>query len=273
MWIYSPCSAGSEGLTSESEEPSQDWALKAESALMWRGRRSPSRSWLARWRRALWMRRPFGRMCELSAPTFAPDPSTWSSVGSPAKTSRAPESGPVSGARSQGCSTSSLGSFASWSPDTSSWRTCEGSLFGESMPFSGSWPASGSMRSGRVFRRRMLAPLTSASGGSAWPTAKASQGGSEPDHARKKRGAGGPRLDGAAKAWPTPTARDWRDGDVRGMDVPTKSILGRTAPRWRGLQDKTTSTDGGDTSAKVVLNPRFVEALMGFPDGWTGLGR
>lgn len=31
-----------------------------------------------------------------------------------------------------------------------------------------------------------------------------------------------------------------------------------------------TSTDGSDGSSSIpVLNPRFVEALMGFPIGWT----
>jgi hypothetical protein len=32
---------------------------------------------------------------------------------------------------------------------------------------------------------------------------------------------------------------------------------------------RTTRKDGATTSDQAVLSPRFVEAMMGFPDGWT----
>ena len=35
-----------------------------------------------------------------------------------------------------------------------------------------------------------------------------------------------------------------------------------------GLQDQTTETDGDDGSKPAVLNPDFVEALMGLETGW-----
>jgi len=37
-----------------------------------------------------------------------------------------------------------------------------------------------------------------------------------------------------------------------------------------GRPDPTTPRDGMSGSGSVVLNPAFVEALMGFPPGWTG---
>ena len=66
------------------------------------------------------------------------------------------------------------------------------------MPFSGSWPRSGTMQSGAAFERQMSARLTDEIDGSAWPTA---------------------------------TARDYKDGDPSPV-VPTNALLGRAAPRW-----------------------------------------
>lgn len=65
-------------------------------------------------------------------------------------------------------------------------------------------------------------------------------------------------LAGAVLYWPTPTARDWKDGACAEANVPTNGLLGRLAPRMMP------SGGGG-----MVLNPRFVEALMGWPIGWT----
>jgi len=57
------------------------------------------------------------------------------------------------------------------------------------------------------------------------------------------------------RAWPTPMARDHKDGDAT-ADVPTNGHLGRAAPR-------------DPTSHPGQLNPDWVEMLMGFPIGWT----
>jgi hypothetical protein len=116
---------------------------------------------------------------------------------------------------------------------------------------------------------------------------------------------GNPTLKGAAHGWATPTTRDWKDtgAAVERGDVPENALLGRQVARWptptsmdsrssgsagyattethsagvtltdravRGLRGPTTATDGASTStAGRVLNPRFVEALMGWPIGWT----
>jgi len=61
--------------------------------------------------------------------------------------------------------------------------------------------------------------------------------------------------------WMTATTRDWKDGACADADVPTNGLLGRQVLR--------TETAGSDGSGKAVLNPSFVEALMGFPPGWT----
>lgn len=60
--------------------------------------------------------------------------------------------------------------FAKYDPSTQSWRTSRRSLFGGLMKFSGDWPRSGTMLSGRLFRRPLLVPPTGESGSSSWPT-------------------------------------------------------------------------------------------------------
>ena len=61
----------------------------------------------------------------------------------------------------------------------------------------------------------------------------------------------------------TPTARDHKDGATSMANTPVNGLLGR--------QVLTTPMAGHDTSdTRRTLNPLFVEALMGWPTGWTG---
>ena len=69
-------------------------------------------------------------------------------------------------------------------------------------------------------------------------------------------------LEGQAKTGTTPTARDFKDGANPSENVPTNGVLGRQAPRWNQT-----------TGPPKCLNPRFVEALMGFPRDWTDCER
>lgn len=59
-----------------------------------------------------------------------------------------------------------------------------------------------------------------------------------------------------AGLWPTPTSRDHKDG-TNVENVPVNGLLGRAV---------------GPTKQSGALNPRWVEWLMGYPDGWTDLG-
>jgi hypothetical protein len=58
--------------------------------------------------------------------------------------------------------------------------------------------------------------------------------------------------------WATPNASDAAHGGG-------KRKTGTTTQAIASHRDRKQSTDG------LVLNPQFVEALMGFPDGWTAL--
>jgi DNA (cytosine-5)-methyltransferase 1 len=93
-----------------------------------------------------------------------------------------------------------------------------------------------------------------------WPTPQVdsfrSRGGERKDEAG---------LDQMARLWGTPTARDHKDGATSLANTPVNGLLGR--------QVLAMPTAGGDTSGTPrSLNPRFVEALMGWPSGWTGFG-
>jgi hypothetical protein len=85
-------------------------------------------------------------------------PSTSSAAASPARTSVTParERDWLESDRDSGTSSPVL--FASFDPDTCSWRTSQLSLLGGLMPFSGRWPRSGIALSGRVCQRLLSEP-------------------------------------------------------------------------------------------------------------------
>lgn len=76
-----------------------------------------------------------------------------------------------------------------------------------------------------------------------WPTPGASDAKAATKHKR-----GNPTLYGAVQRWPTPSATDYK---------------GSHKPGQRRGQLTDAVQDCGQ------LNPRWVEWLMGFPDGWT----
>jgi hypothetical protein len=75
----------------------------------------------------------------------------------------------------------------------------------------------------------------------------------------------GTTLCDATRMWMTPTARDHKDGATSLANTPVNGLLGR--------QVLVTPTAGGTScDTPRTLNPAFVEALMGWPTGWTGFG-
>jgi hypothetical protein len=71
-----------------------------------------------------------------------------------------------------------------------------------------------------------------------------------------------------AMQWGTPTSRDWKDGASPSMEAPTNGLLGRQAPRTAMPGDESLPAD---QTSRRRLNPRFVEWLMGWPDGYLAL--
>lgn len=77
-----------------------------------------------------------------------------------------------------------------------------------------------------------------------------------------------PLLPKQAEQWATPTSRDWKDGANPSAEVATNSLLGRQAPRTQMPGDESLPSD---RTSRRRLNPRFVEWLMGWPEGWVDL--
>jgi len=63
----------------------------------------------------------------------------------------------------------------------------------------------------------------------------------------------------------TPTARDHKDGATPLVNTPVNDLLGRQV-----LATPTVGNNGCEP--RRTLNPAFVEALMGWPTGWTAFG-
>ena len=127
--------------------------------------------------------------------------------------------------------------LARWNPTRDVWEqeTLQDSLFSEpSDVFSGTWPRSGSMRSGVAYARPTSAAVTGAIGSSfspgkeLLPTPTAylgSWGGAQPP---EKRRAGGHQVhlhDVLLHLFPTPTARDGEEPPT--AEVPVNALLGR----------------------------------------------
>lgn len=150
--------------------------------------------------------RPSGMTCASS--TGDPGVDAWisslaaypaSPTPSPASNSETPTSaifGPIFG-----------GSFARFSPGSCSLRTYQDSLFTEEgcSEYSESLPPTGGMLSGRLYRLRTLAPITSASGCGLWPT-------QVQDGDRATNYAQGGRSLGATVRFATPNATDGKTG-------------------------------------------------------------
>jgi hypothetical protein len=177
-----------------------------------------------------------------------------------------------------------------------SWRT-SAALFdmpmgsGHGLP---TLPASGSMRSGRLFARPMSERRMSESGSSRWPTADANS-------ATYSNGARGMNLREAASQWATQNAQNMNDGESlesferrkqknlakhmngNGMGTPLAvQVRQRSTPAardWKDGQDPDVHGRHSDSlglqahkmtgASGAALSPYFVETLMGLRDGWT----
>ena len=170
--------------------------------------------------------------------------------------------------------------------------------------FSETWPRSGSMRNGHVSEHQTLARPIAGNGSLSWQTPATFQGKYRRQVGQTERAE--LLLPGQAENWATPTSRDWKDGSNPSDNVPTNALLGRQAPRtpmpgqkssendptsprrWASPQSRDYRSVTGNESAqrehatqilnvqvdetgRKRLNPKFVEWLMGWPEGWIEL--
>ena len=164
---------------------------------------------------------------------------------------------------------SSPESWASWDRNTLSWRTSALSLLEDSMLFSGRWPTSGTMQNGRMYPRDPWVRPISATASSSWPTPVATDArqmpprNGVPQHILDSPTPVSGRnvsLQHAVLMWPTPCARDYKG----------KSGAGRQAKRGNP-EDTLPNAVAQVEDGNGILNPTWVEWLMGFPLGWSEL--
>lgn len=151
---------------------------------------------------------------------------------------------------------------------STSWlKTCRDSLVQGMLPglaegsletFSGTWPDWGSMQNGVCYRQQHLVLRISGKECSLLPTPTATEYGSNQGGAAGREGQKNrPSLGTLARTGllPTPAARDHRSPNKKSYQERSQSKKGEQLP----------NAVGG------LLNPEFVETMMGFPLGWTEL--
>ena len=139
-------------------------------------------------------------------------------------------------------------SFARFDPNSSSWKTFQTSLTGDSLPYSGTWPRSGSMQNGVLSKRAMLVLAINETGFSSSPTMFPTP--TTIDNALCPSMANKSPAHQNLRNLPTPCARDWKD-------------IG-TSPSEKNRNSPPLAVHAGGR-----LNPIWIEWLMGFPIGWT----
>jgi hypothetical protein len=234
------------------------------------------------------------------------DPSSSASMSSaadsPARTSALPVEAQALMESAQGSGSTLTDSLASYDHASSSWKTSQLSLLEEWDESSVIWPRAGMTRNGIAYRRQPLAPLTAGTVSGSWPTpdAGAFNISEDLDNWRERRARTGNKqhtrrqtpLGVAVRIWPTPTARDWKDGSAKACaNVPANGLLGRVVHQWPtpklgglcgGTGSKHMIESRSDLTAEEArsmvsgnggsLNPTWVEWLMGYPLGWTDCG-
>ena len=124
-------------------------------------------------------------------------------------------------------------------------------------------------------RPQTLGHRTDENGCSLWPTPTATpygsgQNGNPRDGRDAYKHPKTPSLDTLARNWPTPTVSDAINSRRAGYMIRGNpgTTLNDAADFHHGEE---TRTPGEPGKSKLVLSPAFVEALMGFPQGWTAL--
>ena len=148
-------------------------------------------------------------------------------------------------------------SFASFDPDSSSWKTCQPSSHEVDSPtFLGRWPTAGLMLLGACMPQKTWVPRISASGSlsSGWPTPLWNTPTACEDEGTGYRTRGTPKLKGQAKEWTHPTLDGGR---------PLSEVVERFGHPDQTQTGPESRKNGGR------LNSRFVEWLMGFPENWS----
>ena len=144
--------------------------------------------------------------------------------------------------------------LANYDPALSSWKTCQLSLPGMAPSLLESLPRWGMTQSGALYRLPTPERHTSENAGGAWPTPTASD--------VKTGGVDRQNLRQVVRMWPTPKASD----SVMGM---TANCSDRAPEKSTHIQAQVAIAEDWKPGSGLLLNPEWLETLMGFPPGWT----
>ena len=276
-WAYVPQCSACAPATEDSNWGSEKLASILASSVTWRGKPSPPQTWSRRFKRRPWIRLLSGLTCGHS--THGPlQGSICSSQASRVSRGVRPGSVRVS-TTSDGSGQTSLALSVSADPAPSSSNAPPASAKKGSPSCSPTLPIRGTMLRGHVTslpprqEHPTVGPGSSWSRGR-WPTPAASDSRSSGRHTTTTGVMHpGTSLTDAMRQWPTPCARDHQGGNLKPYSERGGGTKGEQLPnfvRHHFHQVQTTPKAGEPTSQPAVLNPAFLEALMGLPIGWTG---
>lgn len=270
MWLYVPSAFVPESAVSTWDSSALERLARSVTS---NGKHSRPQSWSRRWKLGTWLQHLSGLTYEPS--TLKPGVEAWISslAAIPASPSALPAAEPgqtipdTSGPKS-------CGSTATQEPATSSVRTSLDTSALASGKSSRTLPSWGRMSNGVCSRRQTLELPIAARDCSSWPTATAGDAKSSgaAGYSTASGRHSGTTLTDAVKMWPTPVSSEARQGyqdRTRGKKGSLESLTTVVVNFCLSLQAQIASRLGFDTSTKVVLNPLFVEALMGFPVEFT----
>jgi len=260
MWLYVPFPCAPESEDSISQSTSH-WEALSQSVTS-NGNSPQPRSLRSAWKRGAFNPLQFGAISQRSMDAACE--AWWMSLrqDSRARITVTPGSGPDDSAGTGRSGTTLRRRFATWNPQSSSWRTWPESepLIAmdtqDSGTFSETWPRAGTMRSGCAYERPTWERRTTGNGGSA--------------------SRGSQRM----AVFPTPSARDAKGENhvrhlavARGrkhMDQLPNFIAHSDSSPQRLIDSQNGQKSSSDTPTSVRrLNPAFVSWLMGFPWWWT----
>lgn len=259
MWLIPRSLASaqaSECLTKESapasvisEGEAEFWVTSSGTPTL---RQSSWRGWQAR----RWSRHLFGqetlRLCDGNSLL-----TQWTSSARDSRANRTPwpaaEKEPMTTA---GFGRQFVNAFAWFDPDSSTWKTSPGcDLLGEWLPYSQTWPRSGSVSNGTACERPTWAPPTSGNGFSSWPTARSTDG--TKGRPNQRGSSGDLMLTSAAAQWCTPKSSE-SEHPGRTTDSGHQATLGVMANNW----ETPMSSDTGDkvtAASKIGLIPQVAK--------------
>ena len=245
-------------------------------------------------------RSQFGMTCERLTADHGAALLTCAQADFRAKTFPRRERVQASAAANPGCGTTWPASFARFSPPLFLPKTAQCSLLGGLMLYSETWPRWGSMRNGACWARTMPElPTKEIGSGYSLPTPTATSYGTNKGGAAGRTGKARPSLQTMARhnTWPTPQANHGTSGiansgdvlhlraqvDSGNMDyrdalrVTRGAIHHKNLPPWREAEHQAhikangRRYSGPKHGGAGSLAPDWVEWLMGWPIGHTGL--